>query len=141
VAPAIGSPLWSLVNVTDLLVVLTCPHDKLYLVVNTTCPVYIPSSHRQSFLQQIHSLPNQSLWRTFQTDGDRLWINRSLLAGNLITTSDGSYNENIALDVCSCAALFRDRVTGESARVTWVEKSNVHTADNYRAELLGAIAI
>lgn len=55
--------------------------------------------------------------------------------------SDGSYNENIALDICSCAALFRDRVTGESAWVTWVEKGNVHTADNYRAELLGAIAI
>jgi hypothetical protein len=55
--------------------------------------------------------------------------------------SDGSYNENIALDVCSCAAIFRDKVTNETARVTWVEKSNAHTADNYRAELLGGIAI
>jgi hypothetical protein len=55
--------------------------------------------------------------------------------------SDGSYNVNIALYVCSCAVLFRDKATGESARVTWVEQSNVHTADNYRAELLGAIAI
>jgi hypothetical protein len=55
--------------------------------------------------------------------------------------SNGSYNENIALDVCSCAAVFRDKVSNESARVTWVEKSDAHTADNYMAKLLGAIAI
>jgi hypothetical protein len=55
--------------------------------------------------------------------------------------SDGSYNENIALDVCSCAAVFRDKVSNESACVTWVKKSDAHTTDNYRAKLLGAISI
>ena len=111
------------------------------MVVNATCPVYLPSSSRQSFLQRLHSLPNQTLWRTFQTNGDGSWIYCSLLAGNLIIMSDGSYNENIALHVCSCATVFRNKITNESAHVTWVEKSNAHTADNYRAELLGAIAI
>lgn len=121
--------------------VSSCPRDEFIMVVNATCPVYLPSSSRQSFLQRLHSLPNQTLWRTFQTDGDGSWIYCSLLAGNLIIMSDGSYNENIALDVCSCATVFRDKITNDSARVTWAEKSNAHTADNYRAELLGAIAI
>jgi hypothetical protein len=92
-------------------------------------------------MEHLHSLPNQSLWCTFTTDGDGSWIYRSLLAGNLIMMSDGSYNENISLDVCSCVVVFRDRFSGEAARVTWVEKSDNYTADNYCAELLGAIAI
>jgi hypothetical protein len=50
--------------------VSACPRDEFLLVVNATYPVYLPSSPRQSFLQRLHSLPNQSLWRTFQTDGD-----------------------------------------------------------------------
>jgi hypothetical protein len=63
------------------------------------------------------------------------------MAGNLIAMSDGSYNDKIALDVCSCAVVLRDRVTNETARVSWVEKSDNHIADNYQSELLGAIAI
>jgi hypothetical protein len=92
-------------------------------------------------MERLHALPNQSLWRTFTTDGDGSWIYRSLVAGNLIMMSDGSYNDNVALDVCSCAVVFRDRFSGDTARVSWVEKSNNYTADNYRAELLGGIAI
>jgi hypothetical protein len=84
-------------NRTTRASVSACPHDEFLLVVNATCPVYLPSSSRQSFLQRLHSLPNQSLWRTFQTHGDGSWIYRSLLSGNLITMSNGSYNENIAL--------------------------------------------
>ena len=98
--------------------VKVCPRNESLLVVEATCLVYLPSPARQSFLQRLHSLPNRSLWRTFRTDGDGSWIYRSLLAGNLITMSDGSYNENLALDVCSCAVLFRDSVTGESAKVS-----------------------
>jgi hypothetical protein len=30
-----------------------------------------------------------------------------------------------------CAVVFRDRFSGEAARVTWVETSDNHTADNY----------
>ena len=55
--------------------------------------------------------------------------------------SDGSYNESLANDVCSSASLIRCNQTGNSASVTWVERSNSHTADNYRAELLGAVAL
>jgi hypothetical protein len=55
--------------------------------------------------------------------------------------SDGSYDEKRAADICSCAAMIRCRLTGKTASVTWVEKSDRFSADNYRAELLGGIAL
>jgi hypothetical protein len=55
--------------------------------------------------------------------------------------SDGSYNEKVGRDICSCAAIIYCSATGNKASVTWVEKSDVHTADNYRAEILGGIAL
>jgi hypothetical protein len=55
--------------------------------------------------------------------------------------SNGSYNQTIANDVCSCAAIILRSDTDDRAKVTWVECSNVHTADNYRSKLLGAIAL
>jgi hypothetical protein len=89
--------------------VQVCPMDENLLILHSISPVYLPSPSRQSFMEQLHSLPNQSLWRTFTKDGDgSSWIFCSLLAGNLIMMSDGSYNENIALDLCSCAVVFRD---------------------------------
>jgi hypothetical protein len=53
----------------------------------------------------------------------------------------GSFNSVIATDACSCASIILRTDTGDRAKVTWVERSDVHTADNYRAELLGAIAL
>jgi hypothetical protein len=55
--------------------------------------------------------------------------------------SDGSYDPLLADDVCSCAAIISCQRTGQRASVTWVEKSDRYTADNYRAEILGGIAL
>ena len=55
--------------------------------------------------------------------------------------SEGSYNEALANDVCSSASVIWCRETGMKASVTWVERSNAQTADNYRAELMGAVAL
>lgn len=52
--------------------------------------------------------------------------------------SDGSYNEAKATDVVSCAAAIMCSSTGMKATVTWVERSDNHSANNYRAEILGA---
>ena len=109
--------------------------------IHSTAKVYVPSPQRRSFLQRLHALPNQSLWRSFRVDGDGSWIYGGLLNNTLILMSDGSYNRGIATDVCSSASIILRTDTGDRAVVTWVEKSDVHTADNYRAELLGAIAL
>ena len=110
-------------------------------VLHSTAPVFVPPVHRRSFLDRIRLLTNQSLWKSFTVDGDGSWICTGLLNSTLVMMSDGSYDENSANDVCSCAAAIECSVTGQRAMVTWAEKSDCYTADNYRAELLGGIAI
>ena len=111
------------------------------VMLHSSAAVYLPCCERQSFINKILALPNQSLWRTLEVDGDGSWIYRGLLLNSLVLMSDGSYNEALANDVCSSASLIICRESGQRASVTWVEKSNAHTADNYRAELLGAVAL
>jgi hypothetical protein len=108
---------------------------------HSSSPVYVPPRHRMSFLERIRSLPNQTLWANFVVDGDGSWIYDGLLRDTLDMMSDGSYDEKRASDVCSCAAMVRCRHTGKTASLTWVEKSDRFSADNYRAELLGGIAL
>lgn len=117
------------------------PNNAEEVVLHSTAAVYKPSRSRQSFIEKIQSLPNQSLWRTLEIDGDGSWIYRGLLNNTLAMGSDGSYNEALASDVCSSASVIHCRETGSTAKVTWVEKSDAHTADNYRAEILGAVAL
>ncbi len=107
----------------------------------STAKVYSPPLLRRSFLDRLRSLPNQTLWKTFVVDGDGSWIYRGLLRNTLVLMSDGSYDERRAPDVCSCAAMIKCGETGLTASVTWSERSDRFSADNYRAELLGAIAL
>ena len=115
--------------------------DSSEVTLHSYARVYVPSRDRRSFVEKLQSLPNQSLWRTLQLDGDGSWIYRGLLRNSLVLMSDGSYNEALATDVCSSASMILCTETGSRCTVTWVEKSNSHTADNFRAELLGATAL
>jgi hypothetical protein len=104
--------------------------------------VYVPPPSRRSFLKRLSALPYQSLWKNLKIDGDGSWIYEGSLANTtLIMMSDGSYNKKVGRDICSCAAIIFCTATGNKASVTWVEKSDVHTADNYQAEILGGIAL
>ena len=111
--------------------------------IHSTAPVFRPSSSHLSFLDRLCALPNQSLWDNFVADGDGTctWIYEGLLSNSLVFMSDCSYNKKLAIDCCSCAAMIRCSLTGRCASVTWVEKSDRNLADNYRAELLGAIVL
>jgi hypothetical protein len=109
--------------------------------VHSSTKVFNPAPHKRSFLERIRALPNQSLWKNFVVDGDGSWIYEGLLAGSLIFMSDGSYDPLLADDVCSCASIVACQSTGYRASVTWVEKSDRFSADNYRAEILGSIAL
>jgi hypothetical protein len=103
--------------------------------------MFQPAPHRRTFLERIRSLPNQSLWETFVVDWDGSWIYKGLVTNSLVMMSDGSYDEMAANDVCSCAAIIKHSVTGQRASVSWVEKSDRFSADNYHAEILGGIAL
>jgi hypothetical protein len=43
----------------------------------------------------------------------------------------------VANNICSCAAVLVCSYEGKYADVTWAEKSNKRSVDNYRAEILG----
>ena len=120
-------------------VTLSPAGDKITL--HSTASVFVPRSIHRSFLQRLRALPNQSLWRTLQLDGDGTWIYDALMRGTLICMSDGSYNERVSREVCSCAAILACKRTGFRATVSWVERSNTHSATNFRGEILGSIAI
>ena len=115
--------------------------DSGTVKLHSSSPAFLPSAPRLSFLDRLRSLPNQSLWKTFVVDGDGSWIYEGILRNSLIFMSDGSYDEKRAPDVCSCSAMIRCKISGHTASVTWVEHSDRFSADNYRAELLGAIAL
>ena len=111
------------------------------VTLHSTAAAYVPSPIRRSFWQRLRALPNQSLWKSLCIDGDGTWIYDGIMRGTLILMSDGSYNDRLATDVCSCAAIIRCKATGHTASVTWVEKTNNHSATNYRGEILGGIAL
>ena len=115
--------------------------DGTAATLHSSSRAYRPSTARMSFLDRISSQTNASLWKHFRVDGDGSWLYDALLRGSLILVSDGSYNESIARDCCSCSVTVRCRATGNKAKVSWVEQSDTKTADNYRAEILGGIAI
>jgi hypothetical protein len=73
--------------------------------------------------------------------GNGSWIYEGLLSNSLIMMSDGSYDPLVAEDVCSCTAIIECQMSGRRASVTWTERSDKYTADNYRAEILGGIAL
>jgi hypothetical protein len=108
---------------------------------HSVAAVHVPAPHRRSFLERIRALPNQSLWKHLVVDGDGSWIYEGLLANTLVCMSDGSYNPLLAEDVCACAAIIECQRTGKRASVTWSEKSDLFSADNYRAEILGGISL
>ena len=85
--------------------------------------------------------PNQTLWRTIVTDGDGLLIYESLLSNTLVMMSDGAYEPLLAEDVCSCAIIVMCLRTGNRVSLTWVEHVDRVSADNYRAKILGGIAL
>lgn len=115
--------------------------DADLVTLHSSAKCFVPVPHKCSFLEKLAALPNQSLWRTLEIDSDGSWIYGGFLRNTLVMMSDGSYNSHLALDVCSCAAIIHRTDTGQRAKVTWVEKSDPFTADNYRAELLGGIAL
>eukprot|EP00956_Cyclotella_meneghiniana_P009764 scaffold13538_cov72-Cyclotella_meneghiniana.AAC.6 len=109
--------------------------------VHSVARSFCPPTHRLSFLERIRAQPNQSLWRTFVTDGDGSWMYESLLNNTLVMMSDGAYEPLLAEDVCSCAMIVMCTRTGQRASLTWVERIDRLSADNYRAEILGGIAL
>ena len=90
-----------------------------------------------SFLAVLQSWENQSLWDNLRVDGDGSWLINAICAGSLEIVHDGSYMKKVSPRVCSMALIIRCTYTNQELTCTWAECSV--SADNYRAELLGAL--
>ena len=103
---------------------------------STLVPSHVDS--RTSFLDTLHSWPNQSLWKYFKCDGDGEWIRRAIILGTLTFVHDGSYMRQVAPKLCSAGFVLSCSRSGMQATGTLVEYND--SANNYRAEALGAAA-
>ena len=55
-----------------------------------------------SFLDVLHSVPNQEMWSGMSLDEDKAWILDVLLEETLDISHDGSYQPEISKDVSYC---------------------------------------
>ena len=89
----------------------------------------------------ISHMANQTLWNTLDLDGDGCWITDSIRSGSLVCCHDGSFMGDLDPAVCSAAGLLLCRSTGKVATISVAEQSNIKTASNYRAEILGGLMV
>eukprot|EP00956_Cyclotella_meneghiniana_P019807 scaffold34440_cov45-Cyclotella_meneghiniana.AAC.4 len=95
--------------------------DESVAIVHSVAEAFSPPQQRCTFLERIRALPNG------------LWIYESLLSNSLVMMSDGAYELLLAEGVCSCAIIVMCLRTGNRASLTWLERSDRLSADNYRA--------
>ena len=55
------------------------------------------------FWDVLHSWPNKSLWRNFQSHSNGTWIRRGAMRGTLRMVNDGSYLSKADPNICSAA--------------------------------------
>jgi hypothetical protein len=107
------------------------------VVLHSTALIPRTTQVQRSFLETLHSFPNQSMWNDLQLDGNGEWVSEALSAGTLVLVHDGSYNENLDPTKCSAAYIIMCKKTKKRMHGTVVDKNE--NASNYRAELLGAL--
>ena len=76
----------------------------------------------QKNLETIESQENQSLWTNLQIDGDHKgeWIYSGLMNGTLEIGHDGSYQPELANNVCAGATVIHCLRTDQYVELTWV---------------------
>ena len=124
-------------SLSHMATVLDDPSSSTAVRLHSSALLPSPPPTPLGFFATLLSWDNQTLWKHLYFDGDGSWILDALCAGTLDIVHDGSYMKKVSPLVCSMALLMICRATGQELRCTWVEFSS--SADNYRAELLGAV--
>jgi hypothetical protein len=106
-------------------------------------PVISEEDKPTTLRDTICSYPNQSLcvWASLDLDEDGEWIVDGLARGSLAIVHDRSFM--VHLDETSCAAggiIFCKEVR-RIATFSAAERTDTHTASNYRGELLGGLLV
>ena len=97
------------------------------------------SENNKSFLDLLKSWGGKWLWRGLNLNEDPSWAAECLANNTLVCVTDGSYQKELAPDLCSAGWILWCRKSGKCISGTLVEKSTY--ASSYRGELLGLLAI
>ena len=85
------------------------PNGDITLHSTANIPQTLPRT--RSFLETLHTFPNQSMWNDLTLDKDGEWTNQALNAGTLVLVHDGSCNENLDHTKCSAAYIIMCKKT------------------------------
>lgn len=90
-----------------------------------------------SFINQIYSLRNQSLWDYLVIDNGGTQLLPSLVSGNLVICNDGSYMWKLSKTAYLDTFILHCMATGNEIKGCFIDDSP--NGDNYRGELLGGL--
>jgi len=79
------------------------------------------------------------MWDSLQLVGDMNWIAESISANECIAVTDGSFIREVRTDVCSAAFFFES--ADKNCKLVGAFPERSETANAYRGELLGLMAI
>ncbi len=116
------------------------PHSNGSYRIHSSAPLHqINPCTNISLMTYIREHSYKSLFKHAVIDDDGTWIIPAVRRGSLIIVHDGSYIPHIDDCVCSTAVVLLCTETSKVGTIHLCEKSNRHTASNYRGEILGGI--
>jgi hypothetical protein len=117
--------------------VSTGPDGRKSIISYTTPPDPTPTTTH--FHDLLRKWPNQNIWKTLEYTNDGKWIYDSISQSSLLCVSDGSYIREFHPFLCSAAIIMECTRSGERLTLTFSNRSS--TANAFRGELLGLMAI
>ena len=93
----------------------------------------------KTFVEFLKSWEGKWTWDGLILSEDPSWVAKCLKNGTLVCVTDGSYNKQVAPDVCSAGWVMACLQTKRQISGTLIERSEY--AGSYRGELLGMLAI
>ena len=79
------------------------------------------------------------MWKDLHMNEDPSWVAKCLTDNTLVCVTDGSYQKELAPELCSAGWILFCRKSGRCISGTLVEKLTY--ASSYRGELLGLLVI
>ena len=92
-----------------------------------------------SFLARLKARSQPRLWNSSVIDEDGDWIPAAAQNSSLVMVHDGSYMPGLDPSICSAALVIFCTQTGRMGRIKMCEKTDLFSASNYRAEIIGGL--
>ena len=109
------------------------------VAINSYTPIAPAPPIPASFWEVILQWDCQWMWNSVHLVGDINWLAESIADGSCIAVTDGSYMREIRTDICSAAFFFEN--ADRSCKLVGAFPEKSETANAYRGELLGLLAI